>query len=283
MSEPLAIVLLITAMATVVAIYLGHVAHNAWRAYRARFQNTAARNLSELFLFLDTRQLFLLNLVLLFFAFGFVMACGGGVVLSTMMSLGLAISPPMIYATLRRRRLREAVSQLPDALLSVSANLRSGQSLSQALESVTAYQPPPLGQELTLVLRELRIGVPHGEALDNLHKRLPEVDVQLITAAMKLSREIGGNLAETLERISDTLRRRLQMEGKIRSLTAQGQLQGLVMTGLPVFLVVALNLLEPRAMQYLFKAWYGWATIALIVLLEAMGYHFIRKIVRIDV
>lgn len=283
MREPTAVVLLVTLMATVAALYLGHVTGKAWRAYRARFQITAAHNLSELFLFLDTRQLFRLNLVLLLIAFGIALACGVGVVLSVMTSLGLAISPPAIYATLRRRRLRAAVSQLPDALLSVSTHLRSGLSMSQALESVIAYQPPPLGQELGLVLRELRMGMPHAEALDNLHRRLPEVDVQLITAAMKLSREIGGNLAETLERISDTLRRRLQMEGKIRSLTAQGQIQGLVMTGLPVFLVVALNLMEPRAMHYLFDAWYGWATIGFIALLELTGFHFIQKIVRIDV
>ena len=133
------------------------------------------------------------------------------------------------------------------------------------------------------MLRELRIGVGFNETMDNLSRRLPETEVHLVTSAMKVSREIGGGLAETLERIADTLRKRLQMEGKIRSLTAQGKMQGWVMVLLPVFLIVALSQMQPAAMHYMFHAWYGWATIAGIVVVEAIGYHFIRKIVNIDV
>ncbi len=283
MSSPFALALLISAMAAMGALHVARASRTAWTRYRDHFQDSASRHLSDMFLFLDPTQLFTLNIVILLLSFGTTVALGGGAILALLIACALAASPRWIYATMRRRRLRAAVSQLPDALLSMSTNLQAGSSLPQALEAVIAYQQAPLSQELMLVLRELRLGVPYENVMDNLHKRLPEVDVQLMTAAMKLSREIGGNLAETLERISDTLRRRLQMEGKIRSLTAQGQLQGLVMTGLPIFLVLALNAIEPRAMHYLFTAWYGWLTIGLVVLLEATGYHFIRKIVTIDV
>lgn len=280
---PSYLVALIAGLAFGMALYLGHVGRTAWRGYRHAFQDAAERNLAEMFLFVDPRALFAAHLLLLVLVFGLVSLAGGGFFLALLISLIAGASPPLIYAALRRHRLRMAMSQLPDTLLSLATSLRSGHSFMQSLETAATHQQAPLGQELALVLRELRIGVPHGDAMDNLYRRLPEVEIQLLTAAMKISREIGGNLAETLERISDTLRRRLQMEGKIRSLTAQGRLQGLVMTGLPVFLVVALNQLEPRAMQFLFTAWYGWATIALIVLMEAVGYHFIQKIVNIDV
>lgn len=275
--------LLVAALAAGMALYLGAVLRQGWRRYRNHFQDAATRNLAQLFLFIDARQLFAAQLMLLVLVFALVLLMGGGAFLATVVTVLLGASPPLAYRLLRHLRLRTAVSQLPDALLSIATSLRSGLSLTQSLETAIAYQPAPLGQELALVLRELRLGVGYGEALDNLHGRLPEVEVQLVTASMKISREIGGNLAETLERISDTLRKRLQMEGKIRSLTAQGKLQGLVMTGLPVFLIGALTQLEPRAMQYLFDAWYGWATIAVILLLEALGYHFIRRIVSIDV
>jgi len=280
---PPTLIALMASLAAGMALYLGHVCRITWRQYQTSFQDTAERNLSEMFLFVDPRALFAANLVLLILVFGVVAISGGGLFLAALTAVVVGASPPLVYTTLRRRRLRAAVSQLPDTLLSLSTNLRSGLSFTQALETVISHQQAPLGQELALVLRELRIGIPHAEAMDNLHRRLPEVEIQLLTAAMKISREIGGNLAETLERISDTLRKRLQMEGKIQSLTAQGRLQGLVMTGLPVFLVIALNQLEPRAMQFLFSAWYGWATITLIVLLEAVGYHFIQRIVNIDV
>lgn len=280
---PSTLVVVMSGLVAGMALYAGHVCRITWRRYQISFQDTAEQNLSEMFLFIDPRALFTANLILLALVFGVVAIAGGGLFLATLSALVVGVSPPLVYTTLRQRRLRAAVSQLPDTLLSLSTNLRSGLSFTQALETVISHQQAPLGQELALVLRELRIGVAHAEAMDNLHRRLPEIEIQLLTAALKISREIGGNLAETLERISDTLRKRLQMEGKIQSLTAQGRLQGLVMTGLPVFLVIALHQLEPRAMQFLFAAWYGWATIALIVLLEAVGYHFIQRIVNIDV
>lgn len=276
-------ILMLAVLAAVLFFYAGRMTLDGWTEYRTSFQNSAERNLTQLFLFIDPRRLFLVNTVLLLFIFLLILVLGGGPMLALLGAVAIGASPPIVYWVLRRRRRDQLVAQLPDALLGVATSMRSGLSLNQALETVVVHEKPPLSQELGLVLRELRVGVPFAQAADNLHRRVPEVEVQLVTAAMKVSREVGGNLSETLERISDTLRKRLQMEGKIRSLTAQGKLQGLVMTGLPVFLIVALMQLEPRAMAYLFHAWYGWATIAVIVVMEVIGYHFIYKIVNIDV
>ena len=283
MNSALTLSILVAVLASATALYVGRILVEAARIYRREFQLAANRNLADMFLFIDPTRLFMANLLCLALAFCLVILFGGGAFLALLAAIALGASPPGVYWYLRRRRLHKAVAQLPDALLSIATSLRSGLSLTQAMETMLDYQQPPLGQELELMLRELRLGVAYAEAMDNLYRRLPEVEVQLVTAAMKVSREIGGNLAETLERISDTLRKRLQMEGKIKSLTAQGKLQGLVMTGLPVFLIFALAQMEPRAMAYLFDAWYGWATIAVIVVLEAIGYHFIYKIVNIDV
>ncbi len=257
--------------------------NEGWAAYRQAFETQAAKNLPQIFLFIDPPLLFRLHAVLLAMIFLVILLAGGGLFLAMMAVVAAGVSPPGIYHWLQRKRRRQAVEQLPDALLGLATNMRAGLSLTQALETVTAYAPPPLSQELSLVLRELRVGLAFSDAVDHLHDRIPEVEVQLVTAAMKVSREVGGNLAEALERIGDTLRKRLQMEGKIRSLTAQGKLQGLVMTGLPIFLVLALMQLEPEAMRYLFHSLHGWMTLLVIALMELVGYHFIRKIVNIDV
>ncbi|HET7314081.1 type II secretion system F family protein [Salinisphaera sp.] len=265
------------------AFFVGRTLVGASARYRETFQDTATQNLEEMFLFIQPQKLFAMNVVVLALIFCSVLVVSGSVWLAVLLSALVAGSPPLIYWFLRRQRRRRAVAQLPDALLAIATNMKAGLSVNQALETTVSFEHPPLGQELALTLRELRVGVPFGEALDNLYDRLPEVEVQLVVCAMKVSREIGGNLAETLERIADTLRKRLQMEGKIRSLTAQGKLQGLVMVSLPIFLVLALSQMEPAAMYYLLHAWYGWATIAVIIVMELIGYHFIHKIVSIDV
>lgn len=283
MSTPLHLALFVAALAAVLSFLTGRVLVEAWADYKIAFQNSAERNLTQLFLFVDPRRLFYANAILILLAFFIVLGIGGGPMLALLAAGAIGGSPPLIYWFLKRQRRQKVVAQLPDALLAIATSMRSGLSVNQAIENAVVYERPPLSQEFSLMLRELRVGVEFGQAMDNFYKRVPEVEVQLVSAAMKVSREVGGNLAETLERISDTLRKRLQMEGKIRSLTAQGRLQGIVMTALPILLVMALMQLEPRAMWFLLNAWYGWATIAVIVILEIIGYHFIRKIVSIDV
>lgn len=283
MSTP-TIVALVAALAVAsAAFFVARTLLAGAARYREAFKDSAERNLAQLFLFIEPQRLFALNLVLIACVALTVLGLSGNGFFAVVVAAATGASPPLVYWLLKRRRRRRAVEQLPDALLSVATNLRSGLSLSQALETTIEHESAPLGQELTLVLRELRVGVDFDEAMANFYARLPETEVQLVAAAMKVSREIGGNLSETLERISDTLRKRLQMEGKIKSLTAQGRLQGIVMVALPVFLMLVLSQMEPEAMHHLYNAWYGWATLAVIAVMEAIGFHFIRKIVNIDV
>ena len=108
-------------------------------------------------------------------------------------------------------------------------------------------------------------------------------DFLMFTSAMRISREVGGDLGEVLDTLSATLRKKAAMEGKIQALTAQGKMQGLVMTGLPLFLGLLLFLLEPVAMAKLFTTVYGWVLLSVIVVMEVLGYIFIKKVTTIDV
>jgi tight adherence protein B len=201
-------------------------------------------------------------------------------------ALGLAVAlilPGKLAARRQQRRLRAIEAQLPDTLQMLSGALRAGASLPIALESGATYGSAPISEELGFVLREMRLGVDLADALNHLEQRVPVPDLLIATAAMNLAREIGANLAETLDALARTLRSKQQMEGKIRSLTAQGKLQGVVMAGMPVLLLVVLNFIQPEAMWPLLHRPIGWALLAVMALFDVAGYHFIRRITEIDV
>jgi tight adherence protein B len=165
----------------------------------------------------------------------------------------------------------------------ISGGLRAGSSLSSATQQLVAEAQNPLAQEFSLMLREQRLGVTVEQSLSNLARRVPTQTTTLVVSAMRIASETGGGLAETLERTSNTIRSRLQMEGKIEALTAQGKLQAWVVGSLPVMLMLVLNQMEPEAMGMIWHTPIGWATLVVLAFLEFMGVYLIRKITSIDV
>lgn len=255
-----------------------------WFAHRQKNEaSQAASELESMFIFTGTNRVLAINVVLVILlpvlAWGFT----GNLVLVGLCVVAAFFIPRKVLRHLARKRLRRIEEQLPDTILMIVGALRAGASLPLALESAANEGKPPISQEIELLLREIRVGVDFGVALRNLERRVPVQDVAMLTAGMALSREVGANLAETLDAIGKTVRAKLQMEGKIRSLTAQGKMQGLVMAGLPIFLILVLQMMEPEAMAPLFDTWYGWATLAVIAVAILIGHHFIAKITNIDV
>lgn len=256
----------------------------AWFTQRTRRVATEVEsNLADLFIFINTQQVAGLSALAVFVLPAAVWLVSQNV-LFTAISVPVALMLPRLWVRrMRTRRLREIEEQLPDALLMMSGALRAGASFPMALESVAQESRPPVSQEFDLLLREIRLGVDLMAALRHMEHRIPVPDFLMVTAAISISREVGGNLAETLESVARTLREKQQMEGKIRSLTAQGKMQGWVMTGLPIFLIFVLRHMEPKAMAPLFGSPIGWAVLAVIGTMEFVGYQAIRKITHIDV
>ncbi len=284
MNAQIALVSLLFAGCTVILVVTARaIFARASTEYRARFTAEASASLGDLFLFVDADKLFKINLVVIVLVAGMVWLASGLWVPALLVAVFLGFMPRVVYSWLRKRRIETFILQLPDSLLSIAAAMKAGSSLVQALEIMVAETRGPIAQEFGLFMREMRVGVTYDDALANLMQRIPSEELRLVVAGMRISREIGGNLAETLERIADTLRRKNEMEGKIRALTAQGKLQGLVMTFLPVFLGVILYQMEPVHMARLFTEFYGWATLTVVIIMEALGYFFIRQIVNIDV
>lgn len=269
-----------TALLTWVAIEAGT---SGLQRYRDSFTQRVRFQAREFFLFIDPRQLFIANLAATALIGAAAWLAFGSVVAVLPVLALMAVVPRLLYAWMRKRRQFKFEEQLPDALMMLAGGMRAGAGLSSALNQLVAEARAPLAQEFSLMLREQRLGVTLEQSLNNLGRRMPTQTTTLVVSAMRIAVETGGGLAETLERTSHTIRSRLQMEGKIRALTAQGKLQAWVVGLLPMFLMFILNKMEPEAMGELWNTPLGWGVLAVIVFLEFMGVYVVRKIVTIDV
>jgi len=194
------------------------------------------------------------------------------------------MSTPWVYHWLIKRKRRKAfVYQLPDALSSLATSMKGGGSLSKGLEMLAARQPSPLSQEFALLVAENRVGKDIEDSLQDMKERLKCHELELLNIAISVSRNVGGNLADTLEILADTLREKAQVEGKIAALTATGRAQGWVISLLPFGVGLALYYQEPDKMSALFHEPWGWLMLAIMSAMMVLAVWLIYKIVNIDV
>jgi len=251
--------------------------------WQVNFTKVASSSLSDLFLFVDPRAVFRANVGVFLLLPIVVWLVTGVPGLALLGALAGAIVPRVAWAVLRNRRRARLVTQLPDGLNMMSGSLRAGAGLQAALEMVVKEMPAPMSQEFSLLLREQRLGLALEDSLRGMAQRLGLEEIDLFVSALTIAKEVGGNLSEILERLASTLRAKATMEGKIRALTSQGKLQGVIVGALPLFLAGALYVMDPKAMTPLFTTPYGWGVMAGIAVLLALGGFFIKKIVTIDV
>ena len=254
-----------------------------WGRYQEVFTEQARFNLADMFMFMDTGNLFRINVIALVLVPALIWFATGNPLLAILALVLILVLPKKIYTWMRQRRIDKIQQQLPDGLMMVAGSMRAGLGFTPALESLARDIEPPLAQEFALVLREQRMGIKLEEALEHLHERVPIQDVALFVSAVNISREVGGNLAESMASLADTLRRRLIMEGKVKSLTAQGRLQGIVMAMMPLGLISFLSFAYPDTMHEMYHSYIGWAVIAVAAVMEYLGYRMCRKIMSIDI
>ncbi|RJG39517.1 type II secretion system F family protein [Motilimonas pumila] len=275
--------LAIALLSIVLFYFIGQFMMQGASRYTDSVQSHANSSLADMFLFIEPKKLVKINLAVVAIAIIITYFISGNIIFCLLVAVSVFFAPKFVYAYLIKRRRKQFIIQMPDALQTLANTVKSGSSLAMALESLSKEQSPPLSQELGLLLREIRLGVEFDEAFMNLEKRMPVQEVSLFVSAVLISKEIGGNLSEILYTLASTLRRKIEMEGKIDALTSQGKLQGVVMTALPVFIVTALYHIEPEAMSHLFSNPIGWAVLAVSFLMLMCGYIVIKKIVNIDV
>ncbi|MEN9723793.1 MAG: hypothetical protein RJB38_1779 [Pseudomonadota bacterium] len=184
---------------------------------------------------------------------------------------------------LYRRRTDKFVLQMVDGLALMSNGMKSGLSVIQALSLVVEEMPNPIKQEFDLVLKENGMGRSVEEAFSNLARRIPTEDVEMFVTAVNILKETGGNLTETFDTIVITIRERVKVESKIAALTATGLYQGMIVAAAPPLLGFVLSQSDPEFVEPLFTTTLGWVILAIILILEVVGFFVIMRVVRIQV
>jgi tight adherence protein B len=191
---------------------------------------------------------------------------------------------PILYIKhLKNKREKAFDEQLGDALNLFANSLKAGYSYMQAVASVAKEMPDPLGKEFAILTKEMSLGIDADEALEHMRHRMDSEDLGLMITAIMIQRKTGGNLAEILENISETIRARLTIQGEIRTLTAQGRLSGVIIVLLPVFLGLIIFAMTPEYMTVLFTHPIGKILLVTAFISEMIGIYFIRKIIHINV
>lgn len=196
--------------------------------------------------------------------------------------LGWAFPTIMLRRSISQRK-KLFANQLPDALAIIANALRSGYSFLQAMDVVSREMPDPISKEFSLVLREARVNIPLEEALTHMVERVQSADLDLVVTAVLIQRQVGGNLAEVLEKIGSTIRDRIRLQGEVRTLTAQGRLSGWIVSLLPVVLALAQQAIMPGALDPFFTHPLGMALLGVAVVMQLIGILLIRKMVNMEV
>ncbi len=191
--------------------------------------------------------------------------------------------PKLLISFYKKRRLEKFNNQLIEALGTMSAVLKAGGSISQAFEHIAKQQISPISQEFALVLQEIRVGVKFNEALENMTKRIPSEDLTLMIKAIEIARQTGGNLTDVFDRIAATIHERNRINLRIKALTSQGKIQGIVVGLMPIALVFLLYFLDPTLVISFFSSVVGILILLLVIVLEVIGAILIKRIVTIDV
>jgi tight adherence protein B len=189
--------------------------------------------------------------------------------------------PPMYVQSAKAKRLRKFEKQLGDALMLIANSLRSGFSFLQAMANISEEMQDPIGKEFALTVREISMGVDMDTALDNMVDRVRSTDLMMTVAAVKIQRQVGGNLLEILMSISSTIKERLRLKNDIRVMTAQGRVSALIIGLLPVFLACILMVINPTYFLKFVQRPAGIAMLAVGLVMEIIGFIVVRKVVTI--
>jgi tight adherence protein B len=197
---------------------------------------------------------------------------------------GIGFSIPFLYLKVKRsRRLHTFEEQFPDGLDLIARALKAGHAFATGLKMVADEMPEPVGPEFRKTFDEQNYGLPLKDALDNLTHRVPHLDVRFFATAVLIQRETGGNLAEILENLAHVVRERFKILRQVRVHTAHGRFTGYVLLALPAVLCFALMFINPEHMGLLFRERMGQIMLVGALVLQTVGYLWIKQVIKIEV
>lgn len=191
--------------------------------------------------------------------------------------------PPIIFKTLYERRCNLFVDQMVDALTIMANGIKSGSNPQQSMQRVVEIMGNPVSAEFGQVITQTQFGQSFEEALTDLANRIPRPDVQMFVVAINILKETGGNMSETFTTIVSTIRERQKLEKKISAMTAQGIMQGIIVSCIPFVLMAVFYFLDPSHIEPMFNTTMGLLMLAAMLALQIIGGVMIKKIVTIKV
>ncbi|HHY46271.1 MAG TPA: secretion system protein [Firmicutes bacterium] len=210
-------------------------------------------------------------------------ALTGDPLVTFIMGIAGALGPWVVIQVHSRRRVVAFSAQLADALTTISSSLRAGYSFLQAMDVVSREMAPPLSEEFSRTLKDIRLGASTEESLSHLVGRVPSEDLDLAVTAILLQRQVGGNLSEVLDNIAYTIRERARIKGEIRILTTQARVSGLIIGLLPPAIGGVMAVINPEYMRPLFTHPLGRLMIGYAVVSEILGAMLIWKIISVKI
>src|SRR5437660_1292970 len=183
----------------------------------------------------------------------------------------------------RKKRFAAFLEHLPDALDLMSRGLTAGHAFSESLQMVSSEMPEPIAGEFRKTYEEQNLGLSLKLALENLTQRIPLLDLRMCVTAVLIQRETGGNLAELLEKVAYTIRERFRIMGDLKTLTTSSRMSAWLLCGLPIFVAIAVTVLNPEYMSVLWKDPRGHYLIAAAIFMQITGMLIVRKILNIKI
>ena len=228
------------------------------------------------------------GIVLIGLACGVLMALVAGVVTRAPWGLpvgfAFGFAMPFVFLKIKRtKRLRTFEEQFPEALDLIARALKAGHAFATGLKMAADELPEPVGPEFRKTFDEQNFGLPMKDALDNLAHRIPILDVRFFVTAVLIQRETGGNLAEILENLGFVVRERFKILRQVRVYTAHGRFTGYVLLALPAVLGIALSFINPEHMNLLFRERMGHMLLGIALVMQVIGYLWIKQVIKIEV
>lgn len=209
--------------------------------------------------------------------FGFFL---GGLFATVLMAFLSPLSLHLLLNVLAGRRRARFDQQVPDTLQMLSGGLRAGHSLLRAVDAAAQESQPPVSEELSRIVNETRIGRDLGESLADVARRTRSEDFLSISQAIDIHREVGGDLAEVLDHLGDTVRDRNQVRGQIRALSAEGRMSAIVLMALPIVMFIGLTLFNDMYSRVFTSTLPGYLMIAAALVLLTAGGLWLSRIVK---
>ena len=182
-----------------------------------------------------------------------------------------------------RKRKNSFTEQLGDCLVTVANALRAGYSFQQAMEVIANEMESPISQEFAKLTTDIKMGVPLESALNQMEKRVDSSDFTLVATAVLIQREVGGNLAQILDTISDTIMERIRMKREINALTAQGRFSAVILVIQPFAMGLFMFTVNPDQIMLLFQEPAGQIAVGVSIIMDIIGYLIIQRIVNIEI